>query len=276
MKKERLGTYWDHFDYNNVGKEGGVPFPEGKKPIDLVRQCLELRQDNDGIVLDFFAGSGSTAHAVFSQNIKDAGSRTFILVQLLESISEKKEYQGVRQFVAQAGIEPNVSALAQERIRRSAKMLETEHPKSLTDLGFKVFRLDSSNIRPWDPDPEDLERTLLDNIEHIKADRTEQDVLYELLLKLGLDLCVPIETRTIADRTVHAIGAGVLMACLDTSIPERAVEPLALGIVDWHRELAPAGDSTVVFRDSAFANDVAKTNLAAILQQHGLQNVRSL
>ena len=111
---------------------------------------------------------------------------------------------------------------------------------------------------------------------HIHGGRSEQDVLYELLLKLGLDLCVPIETRTIAGKVVHAIGAGTLLACLDGAIAREKVEPLALGIAGWHKELAPAGENTVVFRDSAFADDVDKTNLAAILQQHGLENVRSL
>ena len=101
-------------------------------------------------------------------------------------------------------------------------------------------------------------------------------MLYELLLKLGLDLCVPIEQRTIAGREVHSVGGGVLMTCLAEQITREQVEPLAQGIIDWHKELAPAGDTTCVFRDSAFENDVAKTNLAAILEQHGIQNVRSL
>ena len=100
--------------------------------------------------------------------------------------------------------------------------------------------------------------------------------LFELLLKLGLDLCVPIEKKTIARKTVYSVGAGVLLVCLAAQIATADVEPLALGIVAWHKELAPTGESTVVFRDSAFADDVAKTNLTAILQQHGLENVRSL
>jgi len=144
------------------------------------------------------------------------------------------------------------------------------------DLGFRVFKLDSSNIRAWEPDREDLDKTLLDSVEHIKPGRTEADVLYELLLKLGLDLCVPIETRTLGGKEVHAVGGGVLMACLAEKIGRGEVEALAQGIVDWHKELAPAGNITCVFRDSAFADDVAKTNMAAILQQHGIANVRSL
>jgi len=272
------------------------------KPTTLLTRLLEYtcNPGDDNLVIDFFAGSCAMGHACMSWRRRDA---RFIMVQLPEPVDTAKNYARIARSLGFS----TLCDIGIERLRRVSK-----HTK---DLGFRVFKLDSSNIRAWEPDPADLERTLLDNIEHIKADRSEQDVLYELLLKLGLDLCVPIETRTIdpqmtqmdadqedhhlrksassadnstpsADNSeesaeqqgfrVHAIGAGVLMACLDTSIPEVAVEPLALGIVDWHRELAPVGDSTVVFRDSAFANDVAKTNLAAILQQHGLQNVRSL
>jgi adenine-specific DNA-methyltransferase len=106
--------------------------------------------------------------------------------------------------------------------------------------------------------------------------RTEADIVYELLLKLGLDLCVSIETRTVVGKSVKAVGGGVLMLCVAEMISATEVEAVAAGIVAWHKELAPAGDSTVVFRDSAFADDVAKTNMAAILAQNGLTNVRSL
>ena len=100
--------------------------------------------------------------------------------------------------------------------------------------------------------------------------------MFELLLKLGLDLTVPIEQKPIAGKAVHSIGAGTLLVCLAEHIAAAEVEPLAMGIVSWHEQLAPTGETTVVFRDSAFADDVAKTNLTAILQQHGLDNVRSL
>jgi adenine-specific DNA-methyltransferase len=144
------------------------------------------------------------------------------------------------------------------------------------DLGFRVFKLDHSNIRAWDPSPDDIEGALFDAIEHLREGRTEQDVLFELLLKRGLDLCVPIEERTIAGKTVYSVGAGTLFVCLLKAVAAHEVEALALGIAAWHEELAPAGETTVVLRDSAFENDVAKTNLAAILEQHGLANVRSL
>lgn len=113
-------------------------------------------------------------------------------------------------------------------------------------------------------------------MDHLVEGRTEQDLLYELLLKLGLDLCIPLQQQVIASKSVHAVGAGVLLACLAESITSIEVEELAEGIVQWHKQLAPAGETTCVFRDSAFADDVAKTNMVAILQQHGIQNVRSL
>jgi adenine-specific DNA-methyltransferase len=144
------------------------------------------------------------------------------------------------------------------------------------DLGFRVFKLDSSNLREWDPDRSDVPGTLFEAVEHVKPDRTEQDVLYEVLLKLGLELTVPIEKKVIAGKTVHSVGLGGLFVCLATKIDRDETERLAHGIADWHKELAPAGETSVVFRDSAFADDVAKTNLTAILRQRGLDKVRSL
>ena len=105
---------------------------------------------------------------------------------------------------------------------------------------------------------------------------SDDDVLYELILKLGLDLCVPIERKSIAGKVVQSIGGGVLLACLDRQVTLADAEPLGLGIVAWHKAQQTAVEVTCVFRDSAFADDVAKTNLAAILEQHGIAKVRSL
>lgn len=126
------------------------------------------------------------------------------------------------------------------------------------------------------PNPADLSQTLLNHQDHLADGRTDTDVLYELLLKRGLDLCVPMASRSVAGKEVHAVGGGVLFACLTPAISANDVEALAQGIAAWHKELAPAGGTTCVFRDSAFADDVGKTNMAAILNQHGIQNVRSL
>ena len=125
-------------------------------------------------------------------------------------------------------------------------------------------------------DYDDLTDAFLASINRIKPDRSEEDILFELLLKLGLDLCVPVETKTIAGKTIYSVGAGTLIACLDEDFTREEIEPLALGIVEWNKDITPLGDSTVVLRDSAFADDVAKINFATILEQHGIESVRSL
>jgi adenine-specific DNA-methyltransferase len=198
-------------------------------------------------------------------------------VQLPEPLDASDANQKVGISVLRKINKPhNIAELTKERLRRAGKKIREENPMFAGDLGFRVFKLASSNIRAWEPNRDDLPATLHDSIEHLKTDRTEQDILFELLLKLGLDLTIPIEQRSIAGKTVHSIGAGTLLVCLAEHIAAVEVEPLALSVAAWHKELAPAGETTVVFRDSAFADDVAKTNLTAILQQHGLENIRSL
>jgi adenine-specific DNA-methyltransferase len=252
---------------------------DNPKPTRLIRRMLELATSDEGIsiTLDFFAGSGTTGHAVMAQNAADSSNRRYILVQLPEPLDPgNKDQKTADDFCDKLKKPRNIAELTKERLRRAAKKIKDENPMFAGDLGFRVFKLDTTNIRVWDPDRENLSQALLDSVEHLKTDRTEQDVLYELLLKLGLNLCVPMEQKDIAGKAVHSIGAGTLLVCLAPLIGREEVEPLALGMVEWHKTLAPAGESTVVFRDSAFADDVAKTNLTAILQQHGLENVRSL
>ena len=247
------------------------------KPVALLQRCLHLATEPDDIVMDFFSGSGTTGHATYVQNAVDRGTRRFILVQLPEVLdASNREHGGAVRLCDELKKPRNVVELTKERLRRAGRKVRTENPTSTGDFGFRVFRLDTSNIRAWDSVPDDLEGSLFAGIDHIESGRTEQDILAELLLKMGLDLCFPIETRAIAAKPVHSVAAGTLIACLDEDIALDDVEQLGLGIADWHDALAPAGESTVVFRDSAFADDVAKTNLAAILEQRGLGNVRSL
>lgn len=262
-------NWWPHEDAGHTDEakkaldklfDGVAPF-DTPKPLRLLKRIFQVGSlgPND-IALDFFAGSGTTGHAVFEANMADEGRRRFILVQLPESL-DGSSY-------------PNIAKITIERLKRAGLGIRAE--SSSTDVGFQVFRLDSSNIRAWTPEPANLNQTLFAHQDHILDERTEADVLYELLLKLGIDLCVAIERRAVLGKEVHAVGGGVLMACLATSIAATEVEAVALGIVNWHKELVPAGDTTCVFRDSAFADDVAKTNMAAILNQYGIQNVRSL
>jgi adenine-specific DNA-methyltransferase len=198
-------------------------------------------------------------------------------VQLPEKLDpDDKEAQATIECCDNLGKPRNIVELTKERLRRARKKIKDENPAFVGDLGFRVFKLSSSNIRAWDPEASNLEDSLLKHAEHLVPGRTERDVLYELLLKLGLDLCVPIETRTMAGKTVHSVGAGALMVCLAPGITRQLVEELANGIVAWREELAPAVDTRVVFKDSGFADDVAKTNMAAILNQNGIADVRSL
>jgi len=247
------------------------------KPTELLRQLVEQVADTGDIVMDFFAGSGTTAHAVWLQNKSKEDSRRWILVQLPEPLDAANKDQKVAfDFCVKLGKSPNIAELTKERLRRAGRKIREENTMFATDLGFRVFKLDSSNIQAWDPDRANLSASLEAHAKNLKVDRTEQDILFELLLKLGLDLTVPVVQRTVAGKTVHSIGGGVLLVCLAESIAQAEAEPVALGIIEWHKEQAPAGESTVVFRDSAFVDDVAKSNLAAILQQHGLETVRSI
>lgn len=237
------------------------------KPTRLIRRILQVGSSpsDPDIVLDFFAGTGTTMDAVFAQNAEDQGKRRCILVQLPEPLEG-----------AEAAGWSTIADITRARIRSAGLRHKKADPMFAGDVGFRTFKLDTSNITAWAPQRENLAQSLFDQLDHVDADRSDDDVLYELLLKLGLDLCVPVEQKAIAGKTVSSVGGGVLLACLDTQITAADAEPLALGIIAWHKALGTAGDVTCVFRDSAFANDVAKTNLAAILEQFGIAKVRSL
>ena len=297
-------TWWDEKLYTSTASSrlkelmGGEAF-DNPKPVELVQRMLELwgRGDSD-LVLDFFGGSGTTGHAVLAQNAKSSLSSRFIVVQLPEPLDPtNKDQKGESDYCDKIKKPRNIAELTKERLRRAGNKIKEENPTFKGDLGFRVFKLASSNIRAWEPDRDKLAETLEASIEHLKTDRTEQDILFELLLKLGLDLCVPIEKRKFAGKEVHSIGGGVLFVCLAEKIAHTDVEALAQGIVAWNKEFLLAvgytaeaskstdakknkkddkPETTCVFRDSGFVDDVAKTNLAAILHQHGLETVRSL
>lgn len=243
------------------------------KPVALLEYLIKIGcEDSEGLVLDFFAGSGTAGTAVMNLNVSEGASRRFICVQLPEKTDEKSDAK-IRGF-------NNLAQICRRRLEVVSRELIDANPSLFLEknlnLGFRTFRLDSSNIRAWNPDPLDFEQTLLIQHDHLVDGRSESDILHELLLKLGLDLCVPVEHRTVKGKDVHSVGGGVLMACLATAIGSTEVEALADGIAAWHKELAPAAETTCVFRDSAFTDDVAKTNLAAILEQNGIETVRSL
>jgi adenine-specific DNA-methyltransferase len=255
----------------------GVDLFAFPKPTRLISSLIEQVASEGDIVLDFFAGSGTTGHALLKQNAAENVSRRYILVQLPEPLDPgNREQRVAADFCDSLKLPRTIAELTKERLRRSAERIAKENPLFKSDFGFRVYKLASTNIRAWEPAKQDIEKSLLESVEHLLQGRTEQDVLYELLLKLGLDLCVPIETRTISGKSIHSIGGGALIVCLADGLTKEVVEPVSAGIVAWIKESAPAVDTRVVFKDSGFADDIAKTNMAAILNQNGIIDVRSL
>lgn len=211
------------------------------------------------------------------QNAIDGSARRILTIQLPEPLNPAEKSQKAAAAVCdKLGLKRNIAELTKERLRRAGAKVKADNPLFVGDTGFRVFKLDTSNIRPWNPRVDDLQSALFAHQEHLAPGRSSDDILYEILLKLGLDLCVPIEQQTIAGKQVHSVGGGVLMACLAEDIKAAEAEALALGMAAWREAQGTVGDTTAVFRDNAFQNDVAKSNLAAILEQHGIKQVRSL
>ncbi len=243
-----------------------TPF-DTPKPSTLIKQMLQVSTSQNDLIFDFFSGSATTAHSVMQLNSEDNGNRKYILVQLPEKTDEKSEaYKAGYKTIADIG---------QERIRRAGEKIKADNASKEgienLDIGFKVFKLDSSNIKAWDSDFDNLEQNLLDAIDNIKEDRTNEDLLYEILLKYGLDLTLPIEEKTINDKQVFIIGYGALVVCLDDDITTDTVEAIA--------KLKEAYQSTimrVVFKDQSFKNAVVKTNALQILKQFGVDEVESV
>ena len=233
------------------------------KPLQLLLDLISCGSDEGDIILDLFAGSATSAHAVLRKNMEEGSSRKFIMVQLPEEIEEKSEAekQGFK----------NIADIGKERIRHAAKKIKEENPLFSGDLGFKVFKLDTSNIKMWEAGFDTLKEDLLNAVDYIKQDRSSEDVLFELLIKYGLDLTVPIETRTIAGKTVYSIGLGALVVCLDKDVSMDVVN----GIGALKEELKPE-IMRVVFKDNGFKDDVVKTNALQTLKRFGIEDIKSL
>ncbi|WP_275213030.1 site-specific DNA-methyltransferase [Citrobacter freundii] len=266
-------TWWSYKEcgHNQEAKqelkklmEGESVFFDTPKPLRLLDRILHLAttNDKDCIILDFFAGSGTTAHATLNKNIADSGSRRYIAVQLPEKIDDEKYY--------------TISELTKERLRRAGKKVREDNPEWKGDVGFRVFKLDTSNIRPWEATAETLSEQLDAYVSPILEGRSEEDLLTELMLKRGIDLSVNVEVRQFDGLTVSCVDGGKLFTCFAKQIPASSVEELTKGIIDWHKSLKAGKDTVCYFLDDAFENNIAKTNLCAILEQHGLTNLHSL
>lgn len=240
------------------------------KPKELISHLIEIIGFFDEIVLDLFSGSGTTAHSVLEVNEKINKTNKFIMVQLPESIDgssivDKSKYK-------------NICEIGKERIRRAGdKIKEDNQDRDLSnlDIGFKVFKLDSSNIKEWDSDFDNLEENLLESIDNIKSDRTSEDLLYEILLKYGLDLTLPIKAKTINNKKVFVIGYGALVVCLDDDITTEIVEEIAKLKEEFIEEYG-IETTRIVFKDSSFKDAIVKTNAIQILKQFGIDEVVSI
>ncbi len=245
------------------------------KPVDLIKYFISLRVEgcensvvsDSNIIMDFFSGSSTTAHAVMQLNAEDNGNRKFIMVQLPEPTDEKSE-------AYKTGYK-NICGIGKERIRRAGEKIKEENKDKENienlDIGFKVLKLDTSNIRKWQPDYDNLEKSLLDYRDNYVEDRTELDLVYEIMLKYGLDLTYPVDEFKIADKKVYSIGFGMLMICLDNEI---TIE-IAKGILEKLKELKPES-TRVLFKDNGFKTDSNKTNIKEILKNDGIEEFITL
>lgn len=276
--KKQVKSIWTDSDYftekgqkaaNDLFDTKEKLFQSPKSP-EMIKQTIRMGQvQNNDIVLDFFSGSATTAYSVMQLNAEDGGNRKFIMVQLPEPCAEGTE-------AAKAGYK-NICEIGKERIRRvgekikaeveeqNAQMKIGEEPKPVPDVGFKVFKLDSSNLRKWQPDYENLERSLDDIVKNYVDGRSELDVVYEIMLKMGLDLTWPLDKHSIGGKNVYVIGMGALMICLDDNI----TTDIADGMAALYKDLAP-GTWKVVFKDNSFATDSVKVNIKEILKCAGL------
>lgn len=235
---------------------------ETPKPVELIKRCLQVsKADKDSIILDFFSGSATTAEAVMQLNAEDNGNRKFIMVQLPELTDEKSE-------AYKAGFK-NICEIGKERIRRAGDKIIEETGKTDLDIGFKVFKLDSSNIKLWDPETANLEQDLFDLQDNIKEGRTKEDLLYEILLKIGIPLTTPIEEVKVNDKVIYNVGFGGVLLCLEDEIDLEIVHEII--------KLKPEDfDTKVIFKETGFLNDSVKTNAIQSLKKNGITDVRSV
>jgi adenine-specific DNA-methyltransferase len=262
-------TWWDDVEMNSDGTAEvanlvGRKFFSHPKPCGLISKFIQVALgSDDGIVLDFFSGSATAAHATIELNAEDGGSRKFIMVQLPEETDEKSEAR-------KAGYK-TIPEIGRERIRRAGEKILEENKEELAkretplDVGFKAFKLDTTNLSVWDEKTDDVEQTLLDSIEAIKSGRSQEDVLYEVLLKYGVDITLPIEEETLDGKKIYKIAGGYLTICLENDLDTAFIEKLA--------ERKP---ERVVFRDSGFKDDTVKINAEMTLKKHGVEDIKVL
>jgi adenine-specific DNA-methyltransferase len=259
--------YKNYFDVDGGVAKGelydvlGLKVFENPKPTSLIKEFLKISTNKDSVVLDFFAGSASTAHATVRLNAEDGGSRRFIMVQIPESTPEDSEARKAKY--------KTIAEISRERIRRAGEKIKQDYADTLKDreepldIGFKAFTLDTTNFREWDSNTTDLNGELLAALETFKDGRTSEDALYEVLLKYGVDLSEPAEVLTLDGKQVYSLAGNYLLVCLEKKITLATIEAMAA--------LKPA---RVVCYDEGFESDEIKQNALETLKRAGVEDVR--
>ena len=256
-------TLWD--DVSNAANASdeikktfnGIVF-DSPKPTPYIKRMIQLSTSCDDIILDFFSGSATTANAVLDLNIEDGSNRKFIMIQLPESISANSN--------AQKSGYSNICEIGKERIRRAARKISEDHPCAVFDGGFRVLKCDSSNMKDIYYTPSETQQSLFDTYaDNIKEDRTPEDLLFQVMLDLGVLLSSKIEETTIAGKQVFNVADGFLIACFDKDVTEETVKAVA--------EKKPY---YAVFRDSSMANDSVATNFDQIFASISPETVRKV
>ena len=229
---------------------------DGPKPVRLLQRLLTLANlDDNSIILDFFSGSASTAHAVMKMNVEKDKHCSFVMVQLPEHISEKKKEQGYE----------TVCEIGKERIRRAGKKIKEESPLTSQDLdtGFRVLKLDSTNMQDIYYSPKDISQAdLFSQVDNVKPDRTGEDLLFQVMLELGATLDSKIETTTVAGKTIYNVAEGYLVACFDPNVTDEVVKSIA--------QMLPA---YAVLRDTSMKDDSTATNFEQIFKTYSPDTV---
>ena len=237
-----------------------VPF-DTPKPTKLLERMLKITSEPDFICLDFFSGSATTAHAVMKLNAEDGGHRKFIMVQLPEKTDEKSE-------AYKAGYK-NICEIGKERIRRAGRKIKEDAGLTASadlDIGFRCLRLDESNMKPVYYTPDEVgQQDLFSLVDNVKEDRTPEDLLFQVMLDLGVLLSSPIEVKEIAGKKVFNVADGFLLACFDHDVTEDTVKAIA--------QMKPY---YAVFRDSSMANDSVATNFDQIFETYSPDTVRKV
>ncbi|MDY2829286.1 MAG: site-specific DNA-methyltransferase [Sodaliphilus sp.] len=230
----------------------GKKYFDYPKPVSLIERCLQLYSDKDSLILDFFSGSATTAHAVMQLNAEDGGNRKFIMVQLPELTDEKSE-------AYKAGYK-NICEIGKERIRRAGKKIKSDNPLTTQNLdtGFRVLKLDSTNMKDIYYSPADTDQqNLFDMVDNVKPDRTGEDLLFQVMLELGATLDSKIEETTVGGKTIYNVADNYLVACFDQDVTNEVVISIA--------KMQPM---YAVLRDTSMKDDSTATNFEQIFKTY--------